>query len=88
MLYPLDWDSVVAGLVARTQPDQTIGEIREQGGVCPYQYRSRSSKGVQRYDFLAMPVVDRERRLVGIVTVDEIVIDILERERLRMYLCF
>lgn len=34
---------------------------------------------IQRYDFLAVPVVDREQRLVGIVTVDD-VIDILEKE--------
>jgi magnesium transporter len=34
---------------------------------------------IQRYDFLAVPVVDRERRLVGIITVDDI-IDILEEE--------
>lgn len=34
---------------------------------------------IQRYDLLALPVVDRELRLVGIVTVDD-VIDILERE--------
>lgn len=34
---------------------------------------------IQRYDFLAVPVVDKELRLVGIVTVDD-VIDILERE--------
>ncbi len=34
---------------------------------------------IQRYDLLALPVVDRELRLVGIVTVDDM-IDILERE--------
>ncbi|WP_040655045.1 magnesium transporter [Rubidibacter lacunae] len=34
---------------------------------------------IQRYDLLAIPVVDRETRLVGVVTVDD-VIDILERE--------
>jgi magnesium transporter len=34
---------------------------------------------IQRYDFLAVPVVDTEDRLVGIVTVDD-VIDILEEE--------
>jgi magnesium transporter len=34
---------------------------------------------IQRYDFLAVPVVDREQRLVGIVTVDD-VIDILQEE--------
>jgi magnesium transporter len=34
---------------------------------------------IQRYDLLALPVVDREDRLVGVVTVDD-VIDILEQE--------
>ncbi|MFM7371130.1 MAG: CBS domain-containing protein, partial [Sphaerospermopsis kisseleviana] len=34
---------------------------------------------MQRYDLIAMPVVDREERLVGIITIDD-VIDILEEE--------
>lgn len=34
---------------------------------------------IQRYDFLAVPVVDSERRLVGMVTVDD-VLDVLEEE--------
>jgi magnesium transporter len=34
---------------------------------------------MQRYDLLALPVVDREDRLVGIITIDD-VIDILEEE--------
>jgi len=33
----------------------------------------------QKYDFIAMPVVDNEERLVGIITVDDIV-DILQEE--------
>jgi magnesium transporter len=33
----------------------------------------------KKYDFLSMPVVDNERRLVGIVTIDDIV-DIIDRE--------
>jgi magnesium transporter len=37
------------------------------------------ARTIQRYDLLAMPVVDREDRLVGVVTVDD-VIDILEKE--------
>jgi magnesium transporter len=37
------------------------------------------AKIIQRYDFLALPVVDSEQRLVGIITVDD-VIDILEAE--------
>lgn len=34
---------------------------------------------IQRYDLLAIPVVDREQRLVGVVTVDD-VMDIVEQE--------
>ncbi|HLP89799.1 MAG TPA: magnesium transporter [Nostocaceae cyanobacterium] len=34
---------------------------------------------MQRYDLIAIPVVDRENRLVGIVTIDD-VIDIIEEE--------
>ena len=37
------------------------------------------AKLLQRYDLIAVPVVDRENRLVGIVTIDD-VIDILEEE--------
>ncbi|HHV28453.1 magnesium transporter [Acetivibrio mesophilus] len=33
----------------------------------------------KKYDFLSMPVVDNERRLVGIVTIDDI-IDVIDRE--------
>jgi len=34
---------------------------------------------MQRYDLIAIPVVDREDRLVGIITIDD-VMDILEEE--------
>jgi len=37
------------------------------------------AKVIQDYDFLAVPVVDREDRLVGIVTVDD-TIDVMEEE--------
>jgi magnesium transporter len=37
------------------------------------------AKVMKRYDLLAVPVVDREERLVGIVTIDDMV-DILEEE--------
>ncbi|NJL01909.1 MAG: magnesium transporter [Spirulinaceae cyanobacterium RM2_2_10] len=37
------------------------------------------ARTIQRYDLLALPVVDKEQRLVGVVTVDD-VIDILEQE--------
>ena len=34
---------------------------------------------ISKYDFIAMPVVDKENRLVGIITVDD-VIDVIEQE--------
>lgn len=63
------------------QPQQTIGEIMTRDAVFVYTDTDQEevARLIQRYDFLAAPVVDREQRLVGIVTVDD-VIDILEQE--------
>ncbi len=63
------------------QPDQPIGEIitRDVVFVNTDTPQEEVAKLIQRYDFLAVPVVDKEERLVGIVTVDD-VIDILEKE--------
>lgn len=41
--------------------------------------REKASQELSRYDFLAMPVVDMENRLVGIITVDD-AIDVLQEE--------
>jgi len=63
------------------QPQQTIGEIMTREAVFVYTDTDQEevARVIQRYDFLAVPIVDREQRLVGIVTVDD-VIDILEQE--------
>ncbi|MBD2459439.1 magnesium transporter [Oscillatoria sp. FACHB-1407] len=63
------------------QPDQRIGEIMVRDVVSVYTDTDQEevARLIQRYDFLAVPVVDTEDRLVGIVTVDD-VIDILEEE--------
>lgn len=63
------------------QPEQTIGEImvREVVYVQTDTDQEEVARLIQRYDFLAVPVVDTEQRLVGIITVDD-VIDILEEE--------
>ncbi|MFE1744979.1 magnesium transporter [Coleofasciculus sp. H7-2] len=62
-------------------PDQKIGEIMTRDVVCVYTSDDQEevARLIGRYDFLAVPVVDREKRLVGIVTVDD-VIDIIEQE--------
>jgi magnesium transporter len=63
------------------QTEQTIGEImtREVVSVQTNTDQEEAARIIQRYDFLAVPVVDTENRLVGIITVDD-VIDILEAE--------
>ncbi|KOP27516.1 magnesium transporter [Hapalosiphon sp. MRB220] len=63
------------------QPQQTIGEImtRDVLSVNTDTDQEEVARLIQRYDFLAVPVVDREDRLVGIITVDD-VIDIIQEE--------
>lgn len=63
------------------QPDQTIGELmtRDVVSVQTGIDQEEVARLIQRYDFLAVPVVDTEERLVGIITVDD-VLDILEEE--------
>ncbi|MHC4267441.1 MAG: magnesium transporter [Planctomycetota bacterium] len=41
--------------------------------------QEEAAKAIQKYDFLSLPVVDSENRLVGIITVDDI-LDIVEEE--------
>lgn len=61
--------------------EQTIGDImtREVVSAQTSDDQEEVARMIQRYDFLAVPVVDTENRLVGIITVDD-VIDILEEE--------
>jgi magnesium transporter len=47
--------------------------------VPPHLDQEEVSRIVSRYDFLAVPVVDEHRRLLGIVTVDD-VIDVIKEE--------
>ena len=44
-----------------------------------YDDQEEVSEVFKKYDFLALPVVDKEHRLVGIITVDDI-IDVIEEE--------
>ncbi len=64
-----------------SRPDQTIGEVMTREVVSAHTGDDQEdiARMIQRYDFLAVPVVDTEDRLVGIITVDD-VIDILEEE--------
>ncbi len=60
------------------QPDRPLKEFMAKDivSVKPYTDREEVARLVARYDYLAVPVVDDDNRMVGIVTVDD-VIDIL-----------
>lgn len=64
-----------------SSPETPLSEIITRDVVFAYTDTDQEevARLIQRYDLLAIPVVDRERRLVGVVTVDD-VIDILEQE--------
>jgi magnesium transporter len=65
-------------------PEARIGDVmtREVISVSTDTDQEEVANAIQRYDFLAIPVVDREQRLVGIVTVDD-VIDVIQQEATR-----
>jgi len=61
--------------------DTTLGEIMTRDVVFVHTDTDQEevARTIQRYDIVALPVVDSEERLVGVVTVDD-VIDIIEQE--------
>ncbi len=63
------------------QPEQRLGEIMTRDVVFVHTDTDQEEVAqiIQRYDLVAVPVVDTEQRLVGIVTVDD-VLDVLEQE--------
>lgn len=63
------------------KPDDKIEDLMDDNIiiVTTLQDQEEVAKLFKKYDFAAMPVVDQENRLVGIITVDD-VMDILEEE--------
>ena len=61
------------------EPEDLIEEIMETNfiSVSTLEDKEEVAQNLSKYDFLAMPVVDRECRLVGIVTIDD-AIDVME----------
>ncbi len=62
-------------------PEKQVREImhRNLRTVVPEEDQEKVAAMIDRYDLLAVPVVDEEGRLLGIVTVDD-VMDVLEEE--------
>ena len=84
--YVTDQSRVLQGVVPLkqllfTEPDQIIGDIMNENVIFAYTHDDRESVAntIARYDILALPVVDKEKRLVGLVTVDD-ALDVLEDE--------
>ena len=85
-LYVTDSSRRLTGIVSLRDlviaaPDTTLAEIMIRDVVFVHTDTDQEevARTIQRYDIVALPVVDSEERLVGVVTVDD-VIDIIERE--------
>ena len=63
------------------EDDDVIGDIMERNfiSVQTLDDQETTAQALSKYDFLALPVVDTENRLVGIVTVDD-AMDVIEEE--------
>ena len=63
------------------EEDDVIEDIMETNVIFATTLEDKEdvAQDLSRYDFLAMPVVDKEGRLVGIVTIDD-AIDVMEEE--------
>lgn len=84
--YVLDSRRTLLGTVALrylllSQPDEIIGDIMNENVISLTTLMDQEEVAHQfkKYDFTSMPVVDNENRLVGIITVDDVV-DIMEQE--------
>lgn len=84
--YVLDMQRHLLGTVALrylllSDGDEIISDIMHENVIAltTMMDQEEVAKQFQKYDFIAMPVVDNENRLVGIITVDDVV-DILQEE--------
>ena len=84
--YVTDTARVLIGIVtAKTlllaDRNDTIEDIMETNVIYANTHDDREevAKNIEKYGFLALPVVDKENRLVGIVTVDD-AIEVLQEE--------
>ncbi len=84
--YVLDSKRTLVGTVALrylllSPADAVIGDIMHENVISLHTLMDQEevAKQFQKNDFTSMPVVDNENRLVGIVTVDDVV-DILQEE--------
>ena len=84
--YVLDNQRTLVGTVALrylliSEPDVIIGDLMHENVISlnTLMDQEEVARQFKKYDFTSMPVVDNENRLVGIITVDDVV-DIMEEE--------
>ena len=84
--YVLDKTRVLVGTVALRyllikDTDDVIGDIMNENviSIGTMTDQEEAARMFSKYDFTAMPVVDNENRMVGIITIDDVV-DIIEEE--------
>ena len=84
--YVTDQNRYLKGIVSAkglllSESDALISEIMNEDviSVLTTDDREEAAQKLQMYDLLAMPVVDHENRLVGIITIDD-AIDVIEQE--------
>ncbi len=84
--YVVSRQKILVGTVALrylliTKPDEIIGDIMNTNviSINTMTDQEEAARIFQKYGFTAMPVVDNESRMVGIITIDDVV-DILEEE--------
>lgn len=84
--YVLDAQRRLIGTVALrylllSESDEIIGDIMHENviSINTLMYQEEVAQQFKKYDFTSMPVVDNENRLVGIITIDDIV-DIMDEE--------
>ena len=86
IFYVVTKQKVLVGTVALRyllimKPDEIIGDIMNTNviSINTMTDQEEAARMFQKYGFTAMPVVDNESRMVGIITIDDVV-DILEEE--------
>ena len=84
--YVTDKDKRLLGIVTAknlliSDPETPLSEIMDENVIFVHTHDDKEEVAMklEKYDFLAMPVVDNESRLVGIVTIDD-ALDVLIEE--------
>ena len=70
---------IVMGVVSMRElilahPDKPVADIMREEVICvlPTTAEDKAAKLIEHYDLVALPVVDESRRLLGLVTVDDV----------------